>query len=311
MKKQKIQISVFSLVGILLLLSVGCSVNKQSHKPSTKPLLTPYQIIEKAPESDWRTIDNENTLYITLETGLVVVELSPLFAPIHVENTKNLIHEGFFDGTQFYRVIDGFVAQGGPLDTDKLKPSELPKKGRLTIEGEFTLQTQKPLAMTPLNANDDYADEVGYINGFAMARNHDKKQNWLVHCYGSFAMGRANEANSGGTELYIVIGQAQRYLDRNTTVFGRVIAGMEHIQALKRSTNLQGSADMSHQNTIINIRIGSDIKEEKRLGLQIMKTDSLSFKDLIESRKNRRGEWFLYQHDYIDVCSVAVPVRLQ
>ncbi len=287
----------FIFLFVPLFFVVNCQANK-----------TPYEIIAQAPDAHWRTLDLDNTLYITLNTGTVVVELAPTFAPNHVNNTKNLVREGVFDNTSFYRVIDGFVAQGGPADPEKITK---PKTGKLTIKAEFTVASKKLFSFTPLNAFDGYADEVGYVNGFAVGRNKEHNQNWLLHCYGALAMGRGNAANSGGTELYIVIGTAQRYLDRNTTVFGRVIAGMEHIQALKRSTTLRGEVDVKKDNQIIKIQVASDLKPEQLLPLQTMKTNSDSFKALIQSRKNRNGEWFAHQYNYIDVCSVAVPVRLK
>lgn len=294
------------MVLFLIPLSLIANCNEETSNP--KPIKTPYQIIADAPDSDWRNLDLKNTLYITLESGTVVVELAPKFAPNHVENTKNLVREGVFNDTSFYRVIDGFVAQGGPSNPEKLTK---PKNGKLSINAEFTATTspKQPFLSTPLKGFDGYAEYVGYVDGFAVGKSKDK--NWLLHCYGAFAMGRANEANSGGTELYIVIGTAQRYLDRNTTVFGRVISGMQHVQALKRSTTLTGQVDVKKDNKIIKIQVASDLKTEQLLNLQTMKTASNSFKALIESRKNRNGEWFLYQHDYIDVCSVAVPVRIQ
>ncbi|MBL4659567.1 MAG: peptidylprolyl isomerase [Alcanivoracaceae bacterium] len=307
-------LSLDSALNLLLLIFVSIGLTL-SPSGLTKNSKTPYEIIAKAPDSAWRPINLEQSLYITLETGIVVVEMATQFAPNHVSNTKALVRAGVFNNTSFYRVIDGFVAQGGPVElseTDKSQAESSTKTytGKLTIDAEFTIASEIPFAFTPLNGFDGYADEVGYVGGYAAGRSKDKKTNWLLHCYGAFAMGRANEANSGGTELYIVIGSAQRYLDRNTTVFGRVIAGMEHIQALQRSTNLSGPVNMSGKNKIISIQVGSDVKGQQQLPLQIMKTDSDSFRALIASRKNRRGEWFLHQHDYIDVCSVAIPSRL-
>ncbi len=269
---------------------------------------TPYEIVDTSPDAHWRDINQENTLYITLETGVVIVEMAPQFAPLHVNNTKELVREGIFNGTSFYRVVDGFVAQGGPTE---IAESDRPKKGQLTVPAEFTVIPKKPFELVPLNAIDGYAPDVGYVEGFATAWNKDKNEYWLTHCYGSLAMGRAKEAGSGGTELYIVIGQAQRYLDKNTTVFGRVITGMEYIQSLKRSSNLKGGVNMKGKNKIVRIQVGSDLKPEEVLPLQTMKTNSVSFKALIESRKNRDGEWFVYQHNYIDVCSISIPVRLK
>ena len=71
-----------------------------------------------------------------------MIELAPKFAPNHVDNTKKLVREGIFDDISFYRVIDGFVAQGGPANPEKVPQ---PKNGKLTIDAEFTTDPpQKP-----------------------------------------------------------------------------------------------------------------------------------------------------------------------
>lgn len=300
------KLNIYPLIILFLLVSCGKKQTvKSQNQLSTR---TPYEIIAQAPASEWRQLDLENSLYIQLASGTVIVELAPDYAPNHVNNTKALVREGLFNGTSFYRVIDGFVAQGGPADPEKLVP---PKKGRLTIDAEFSMHSVTPLAITLLGEEDGYAAEVGYFKGFAVGRSEDKKNNWLLHCYGAFAMGRANEANSGGTELYAVIGNAQRYLDKNTTVFGKVVAGMEHLQYLKRSSDINGPTDLTDQNQIISIKVGSDLKEEEITPIEIMDTASQSFIELIQSRKNRKGEWFIEAKNYIDVCSVPVPTRLK
>lgn len=280
-------------------------VKKQAEIKTDK---TPYEIVAEAPSADWRMLDQENSLYIELDSGTVVVELSPDYAPNHVSNTKTLAREGIFDDTSFYRVIDGFVAQGGPMNPENLQK---PANGSLSIDAEFSFRTDKPMQITMLDEFDGYAAETGFYHGFAVGRSDDKKENWLLHCYGAFAMGRANDVNSGGTELYAVIGNAQRYLDKNTTVFGRVVAGMEHLQALKRSSGLNGAVDVTAENKILSIRVGSDLPESQRLPLEIMDTASSSFKALIQSRKNRSGEWFVDAKNFIDACSVPIPSRLK
>ncbi|MBY0355699.1 MAG: peptidylprolyl isomerase [Rickettsiales bacterium] len=57
--------------------------------------------------------DLENTLYLELKDGMVVIEMLPEKAPKHVARIKELVKQGFYDGTVFHRVIDGFMAQGG------------------------------------------------------------------------------------------------------------------------------------------------------------------------------------------------------
>ena len=59
------------------------------------------------------TTDLENTLYLELKDGRVVIELRPDLAPNHVARIKELVRQGFYDGTVFHRVIPGFMAQGG------------------------------------------------------------------------------------------------------------------------------------------------------------------------------------------------------
>ncbi len=63
--------------------------------------------------ADWVPIAPENTLYLQLSNGLVIIELRPDVAPGHVERIKKLARSGFYDGTIFHRVIAGFMAQGG------------------------------------------------------------------------------------------------------------------------------------------------------------------------------------------------------
>jgi peptidylprolyl isomerase len=57
--------------------------------------------------------DKENTIYMDLDAGRVVIEMRPDLAPKHVARIKELAREGFYDGTPFHRVIEGFMAQGG------------------------------------------------------------------------------------------------------------------------------------------------------------------------------------------------------
>src|ERR1700761_2216096 len=75
---------------------------------------------------DWRPVDPNNLVLIGTKYGTVAVELSPAFAPKHVERMRALIRAHFYDGTNFYRVIDGFVAQGGIGEGDDKKSKAWP-----------------------------------------------------------------------------------------------------------------------------------------------------------------------------------------
>jgi peptidylprolyl isomerase len=82
------------------------------------PYRSAQQILDASPASDWRTPAPENTLYMELDGGRVVIELAPGFAPQHVANIRTLAHEHFWDGTSIYRVQDNFVAQFGDAEAD-------------------------------------------------------------------------------------------------------------------------------------------------------------------------------------------------
>ena len=90
---------------------------------------TSREIVEAASSNDWRPLDPENTLYLDLPAGKVIIELRPDFAPNHVQRIKELTREKFYDGVVFHRVIEGFMAQGGdPTGTGTriAIPSNLP-----------------------------------------------------------------------------------------------------------------------------------------------------------------------------------------
>ena len=83
------------------------------------------------------TLDLENTLYMDLKDGRVVIKLLPELAPQHVERVKTLAREGFYDGTVFHRVIEGFMAQGGDPTGTGSGGSKLPD-----LKSEFTTKSK-------------------------------------------------------------------------------------------------------------------------------------------------------------------------
>ncbi len=96
-------------------------------------------------------LDPENTLYLELKSGRVVIQLLPDIAPKHVERVKKLAREGFYDGVAFHRVIEGFMAQGGdPTGTggggSKYEdlPAEFTNKRRFLRGTVGAARTQNP-----------------------------------------------------------------------------------------------------------------------------------------------------------------------
>jgi peptidylprolyl isomerase len=263
-------------------------------------------VLAAAKPSDWRTLDPQQTLYMEMPGGRVIIELAPQFAPKHAENVRTLVREGYFDGLAIIRSQDNYVVQWGDPD-DKREPRDAKK----TLPAEFTRPAQD-LPFTVLPDPDTYAPQTGFVAGFPAARDSATGTAWPVHCYGMVGAGRDTDADSGGgTQLYAITGHAPRQLDRNITLLGRVVQGMEFLSATPRGPAPMGFYDKPEQYvTIRQIRLAADVPEDQRVKLELLRTDTATFHDLIESRRNRREEWYKVPAGRIEVCNVPLPVRV-
>jgi len=270
---------------------------------------TMAQVLEASVPSDWRRPDPKRTLYLELQTGRVIIELAPDFAPQHVANILQLAASGYYDGLAILRVQDNFVAQWGDPNAEKESLRKPLTAGVRTLNAEFTRPDSRDLNFRALPDQDGYAAQTGFSAGFPAAR--DEGRAWLSHCYGSLGVGRDNDANSGGgTELYVVIGHAPRQLDRNITVVGRVLRGMELLSSLPRGTGPLGFYEKAEQRIPIKrVLIAADVAAAERSAIEVLRTDTASFSALVEARRNRRDEWYKHPAGHIDVCSVPLPVR--
>src|SRR3954467_5962009 len=133
--------------------------------------------------------DLENTLYLDVPAGRVVIEMRPDLAPNHVAQIKALARRGFYDGVPFHRVIDGFMAQtGDPTGTGTGGSGN-------KIKAEFS--------------NEKHVGAPG-------------------------SMARAQDPNSADSQFFIVFAPAP-FLDGQYTIWDKVVSGMEHVDAIKKS----------------------------------------------------------------------------
>jgi len=278
--------------------------------PSTRAETTPpaslADLLAASPATDWRPIDPENTLYMTIPQGLVVIELAPAFASAHVANIKRLVRAGFFDGLSVVRVQDNYVVQWG--DAESKHPTG---GGALTLKAEFDRPYAPAEPFVALPDPDTYAPQVGFAGDFPAARDPSTGRTWLTHCYGMVGAGRDVDADSGGgPELYAVIGQAPRQLDRNVTLVGRVVQGIDVLSALPR-----GHGDIGFYQTpaeripIRSLKVAADVPPPERIALQALRTDSPTFAAVIQNRRFRRDAWYKVPAGRIDVCNLPLPVR--
>ncbi len=297
-------------VSALPALVVTATLLASPDAPQSKPP-TMAEVISNSTPADWRPLDPENTLYLELASGRVVIELAPAFAPNHVANVKALAREHYYDGLAIIRVQDNYVVQWADPNAEKPELKRKIQHAHATLSAEFERPLDPSLPFTPLPDKNVYAPEVGFSGDFPVARDPQTGKMWLVHCYGMVGAGRDNAPDSGGgTELYAVIGHAPRQLDRNVTLLGRVVQGMELLSALPRGPAPMGFYDKPAQNVPIkSIRVAADLPQSERTHLEIIRTDTQTFRDLIESRRNRHEPWFHYQANRLEIGNVPIPVR--
>ena len=147
-------------------------------------------------------------MILKLKNGDVKIKLFPDVAPKHVERITLLANEGKYDNVVFHRVIDGFMAQTGDI-----------KFGN--------------------SSSDDYDIRLAGTGGSDLP---DLKAEFsdLPHERGTLSMARATDPNSANSQFFICFDSAS-YLDRNYTVFGKVIEGMEFVDQIKKGDGPNGS----------------------------------------------------------------------
>jgi peptidylprolyl isomerase len=163
--------------------------------PGVAAAKTMQEVLADSKPSDWRALDPANTLYMELDSGRVIIELAPQFAPKHVANIQSLVRQQYFDAQRINRSQDNFVVQWGDPAFAKAGVK------KQAVPAEFTRNAQG-LAFTVLPDPDTYAAQTGFVDGFPAGRESASGAAWLVHCYGMVGVGRDEAPDSGDdTEL--------------------------------------------------------------------------------------------------------------
>jgi peptidylprolyl isomerase len=154
--------------------------------------------------------DLENTLYLDVPAGRVVIEMRPDLAPEHCAHIKGLVRRGFYDGIVFHRVIEGFMAQtGDPTGTGTGGSGH-------RLKAEFSAEP---------------------------------------HVRGTLSMARASDPNSADSQFFICFADAG-FLDRQYTVWGKVVSGMEHVDAIKKGAGSSGT--VADPDKIVKMQVAAD-----------------------------------------------------
>ena len=269
--------------------------------------MTPGAVVERAPAEAWTAIDPDHLMIIDLEGDRrVVVQLADGFAPVHVANIQAMARSGYWlGGASVYRVQDNYVAQWGHRETDRDYPEGVtqgpPAEYVRSVEG---------LSVKGFGIRDPYAASVGFAGGWPVALYGDGTAS-LTHCYGTVGVGRGYDPDTGnGDELYAVIGQPTRHIDRNIAIVGRVIEGIEHLAALPRGTEALGMyPEGRFAAAIEGVSLASQHPEDSRPAYEYLREDSDAFARYVSVRANRNDDFYKVQAGGVDLCAVQVPVR--
>lgn len=272
-----------------------------------KKLLTPTDIVAAAPASAWKEIPADDLVVMDLANGgRVVIQLAPQFAPVHVANIQALARGNYWDGATVYRVQDNYVAQWGHNESDKPWPVGVTVKPPAEYARQYA-----GLVIRPLGSPDAYAPAAGFSGGWPVA--YDAKAGWatLAHCYGAVGVGRDLSPDTGtGGELYAVIGNAPRQLDRNIAIVGRVIDGIDKLSSLPRGTEALGFyKDKAQYVPIARIQLASQLPVGERPSYEYLETRSEAFAQYLHVRANRHDDFYIKPAGGVDLCNVQVPVR--
>ena len=163
--------------------------------------------------------DPENTLIVTLKGGEVLIALLADIAPKHVERMKTLAREGAYDNVAFHRVIEGFMAQTGDVENGNM-------------EKDFNLRRAG-------TGGSKYPDVPAEFSG-------------LPHDRGTIGAARSSSPNSANSQFFFNFTD-NHFLNKQYTVYGRVISGMEHVDALTRGE------PPSKPDRMISVKVAADV----------------------------------------------------
>jgi len=249
-----------------------------------------------ASDGQWRALDPSNTLLIDTSKGRMVIEMRPEMAPKAVERIKLLTREKTYDGLQFHRVIAKFVAQTGNPNNKDGGGTSYPN---LPPEMVFRLPYQA-FSQFAQNSSDASAGFIGSVPFQALPvteaiqKSNGAVRSWGAHCTGVAGMGRNEPRDSANSELYFML-DASRRLDRDYTVFGRVVLGLDVL------LSIQHGEPPANPDIMKSVRVLADLPEKERP--QVLVASDTVMRQLIDQTRQKKGADF-------SVCDVDIPAKL-
>jgi peptidylprolyl isomerase len=250
--------------------------------------------------TDWRTPDPENVIVIDTNKGRILLELSPEVAPNHVTRVRELTRLGLYDNRAFFRVIDQFMAQTGDPQDNGEGGSDKPN-----LQPEFTFRRG---ADSPfVQAADQTVAEIGFIgampvmtqSSMLMALTADNKiSGWALYCPGVAGAARAEAPDTANSQFFLMR-QAYPSLEKRYTAFGRVIAGLDVVRAIK-----VGEPVADPQDKMLKVQVLADMPAATRPKIRVIDPKSAWFKAEIANVRATMGADFT-------ACAIQIPSEVK
>ncbi|MBT9469950.1 MAG: peptidylprolyl isomerase [Pseudomonadota bacterium] len=247
--------------------------------------------------ADWRALDPAQTLVIDTSKGQIIVEMRPDFAPLAVERIKLLAREGVYDGLLFHRVVDHFVDQTGNPNNKDGGVSRHPD-----LAPEFTFRLQEGDKAAVVSRSSDAVSGFIGATPFTAASDVELKRNpaagrlaWGAYCPGVAGMGRQAGETTANSEIFFMR-EASRRLDRDYTVWGAVVQGLDVVRAMTVGE------PPANPDRMIKIRLAADLPAAERPRIEVLDEHGPAFKALAQQVRAAKGADF-------SVCDIQLPTR--
>jgi peptidylprolyl isomerase len=263
---------------------------KEAVAPKTAP---------KPTAQDWKTLDPRDVVVIDTNKGRIFVELAPAVAPKTVEQIRNLVRQGFYDGQRFFRVIDDFMDQTGDPENKGTGGSKLPN-----VPPEFTFRRSAatPFALVS-SANGVETGLVGPVPVTGQpiqlaAFTADNAVNaHAVFCSGVAGLARAGAPDSGNSQFFLMraVGDS---LAGNYAAWGRVVAGEDVVRAIKT-----GEPPSDPMDQMTKVQMLSDIPAASRPQVEMADTSKPWFAAYVGELRAQEGGNF-------SICDIDLPSKV-
>ena len=254
-----------------------------------------------APE--WRTVAPENLLVIDTVKGRILVELEPRVAPRSVERIRTLADQGFYDGLKFHRVLEGFMAQTGDPEGTGAGSSPLPD-----VAGEFQFRRGRDSGFFSVVTGT--AGQLGVAGSMPVLTQPDaqmmvtadfKAAAQALFCPGVAGMARNQDPNSANSQFFLMTG-INEGLNGLYTPFGRVVAGLDVVRALKPGAEA-ANGQVDDPDVMARARTAAAMPEAERPVVRVMNANSAAFAAMVEQVRTERGSRFT-------ICDVQPTVQV-